>query len=176
MDLRTGSFTPPVSSVARRSWNSKVASCALLVRSSHCPGRGSSTATALGMLSTIALSIDGVRGLVGLFEWTTCFSRTPPVSTIFSLNGSRSFNSCPSRIGPLGPTYSLSLPDELSSGKESSIESRAATGRSKRDKASRYWFDDPGLHFITMSNSVKRNAHRYNLGSRSGLRNTQVCK
>ena len=44
LDLRTGSTTPSASTVARRSWNSKVASCAPLVRSSHFPGRGVSTA------------------------------------------------------------------------------------------------------------------------------------
>ena len=104
LDLMTGSIMPSVSSVARRSWNGEVASCALLVRSSHCLGRRSSTVTALGILSTIELSIDGVRGLVGLLARTTCLSRTPSGSIIPSLNGSRSFNSYPSRIGSLGPT------------------------------------------------------------------------
>ena len=52
--------------------------------------------------------------------------------------------------------------------------SAAGPGLSRRDNASGSWWAEPALHRMVMSNSASRTAQRYNLGSRSRLRNRLV--
>ena len=52
--------------------------------------------------------------------------------------------------------------------------SAAGSDLSRRDNASGSWWEEPTLHRMIMSNSASRSAQRYNVGSRSRLRNSQA--